>query len=305
MSEEDKKREAEAFKQWLASQRRFGSLAAMERALGITKDYLHLIRDGKRHATDPELRRKLFKATGLEVFRTDIGLPESVSSSHEEDSYKNNGKPHVNPSYERRIGSLINLSDQLKTALKKLKMTVPQCSQKYGISPNMLKKYKRGISRPASEKNVSAILKILKDAGLGPHEEISSSKTYTEGAKHHTPTDILTNEIHVLRKKIDEIDRRLSASNLYGSADLELRPLGVTEMETRAKRIVQILLQLSSELEFFKRCSEEGRKTFRKIVPGPDVGYVTTLLRALYDEDKFQRWLLFSDYEMQGTTKGG
>jgi transcriptional regulator with XRE-family HTH domain len=305
MSEEETKREAEAFKQWFASQRRFGSLAAMERALGITKDYLHLIRDGKRHATDLELRRKLFEATGLEIFKIDTSLPESASSSLKENSAKDNGKPRVSPSYERRTGSLTNLPDQLKTALKKLKMTVHQCSQKYGISPNMLKKYKRGISFPTSEKNVSAVLKILEDAGLVSHEEIALGKTHAEDIKHHTPTDILTNEIHLLRKKIDEIDRRLSAANLYGPVDLEPRSSGVTEMEIRARRIVQILLQLSGELEFFKRCSEEGRKTFRKTVPGPDVGYVITLLRALYDEDKFQRWLLFSDYEMQGRTKGG
>jgi hypothetical protein len=63
-------------------------------------------------------------------------------------------------------------------------------------------------------------------------------------------------------------------------------------------------MSLSSELDFFKSCTENERKIFKRIVPGQDVGYITTLLRALYDEDKFQRWLLFSTYTMKGTENG-
>jgi hypothetical protein len=67
----------------------------------------------------------------------------------------------------------------------------------------------------------------------------------------------------------------------------------------RARRIKKLLVALADELEFFKQDSELTRETFRKVVPGEDVGYITTLLRALYNEDQFQRWLLFSKYEMK------
>jgi hypothetical protein len=66
----------------------------------------------------------------------------------------------------------------------------------------------------------------------------------------------------------------------------------------RADRVKMILIKLADELEFFKK-SPAARKTFRRIVPGEDVGYITTLLRALYDEDQFQRWLLFSEYKLK------
>ena len=67
----------------------------------------------------------------------------------------------------------------------------------------------------------------------------------------------------------------------------------------RATIIKTLLIKLADELEFFKQKPESARRAFRKVIPGEDVGYVTTLLRALYDEDQFQRWLLFSDYKLK------
>lgn len=67
----------------------------------------------------------------------------------------------------------------------------------------------------------------------------------------------------------------------------------------RAARIKMLLVSLADELEFFKQEPESARRIFRKTIPGEDIGYITTILRALYDEDQFQRWLLFSDYRLK------
>lgn len=69
--------------------------------------------------------------------------------------------------------------------------------------------------------------------------------------------------------------------------------------DEKATKVKRILVALADELEFFKQNSESARRIFRKVVPGEDVGYITTLLRALYDEDQFQRWLLFSEYKLK------
>jgi len=190
-----------------------------------------------------------------------------------------------------------NLSNLLKLALRKLDLTVPTCSQKYGISPNMLKKYKRGVSKPASEKNVMAILNILKDANLTTPEQQYLFTASAKTSKQQIDIKPLVKEVNALRKKINQIDTKLTAAKLYEATGLKQESMNA---EGRARRIMQMLLTLSKELEFFKQCSENERDLFKKIVPGQDVGYVTTLLRALYDEDKFQRWLLFSNYEMKG-----
>lgn len=62
----------------------------------------------------------------------------------------------------------------------------------------------------------------------------------------------------------------------------------------RATQIQKLLTTLSSELEFFKNGSREAREILRKRVSGREVGYITSLLRALYDEDKFERWMALS-----------
>ena len=166
-SSSEREQEAAALRKWFSSQKRFVSWAAMERALKITEDYLRHIKSGEKRAVDPELRAKLFEATGFEAF-----------------------KPLV------------------------------------------------GKSRKS-------------------HRDFS-------------------------QQRLEEKDR----TEQIGDSPSE-----------RATRIKTLLVSLADELEFFKQKSEAARRAFRKVVPGEDVGYITTLLRALYDEDQFQRWLLFSDYK--------
>lgn len=170
-SSSEREQEATALRSWFSSQKRFGSWAAMERALKITEDYLRHIKSGEKRAVDPELRAKLFEATGLKVFKPIARDFKSRKS-------------------QRKV-SQQNLKDKDRT-------------EQLGDSPS-----------------------------------------------------------------------------------------------ERAIRIRTLLIQLADELEFFKQKPESFRKTFRKVVPGEDVGHITTLLRALYDEDQFQRWLLFSDYKLK------
>lgn len=207
----EKETEAEAFRKWFASQTTYGSLSAMERALNITKDYLHLVKNGSRRATDPELRRKLREATGLNAFNPISEMPK------------------IEPVFKEP--AVVN-------------------------------------------KSLEPPINIL----------------------------MVTKEIKLLREKVDQIHAKLTEANVY--QEIAKKPSS-SNAEERAKNVMRLLMSLSSELDFFKSCSEHERKIFKRIVPGQDVGYITTLLRALYDEDKFQRWLLFSTYTMKGKENGG
>lgn len=242
-----REQEAAALRKWFSTQRRFGSWAAMERALNITKDYLHLIKNGKRRAVDAELRAKLYDATGLEIFKP---IPRNLGpTKHVARRYLSRGTKPQGRSASRKITELpSNLSKELTLALQQLGLTISECATRYGISPNTLKKYKRGVRRPSAQKNVKAVATILEDA--------------------QTAQNVL------LTKPMEK--------------DYE-----------RATRVKKLLVMLADELEFFKQNSESTRETFRRVVPGEDVGYITTLLRALYNEDQFQRWLLFSKYKMK------
>ena len=221
--------EGKAFKEWFATQKTYNSLYAMERALNITKDYLHKIKDGKHRATNPELRQKIQAATGLKEFS-----PILISSK---------ASVHVATS---------------EKCTEKSEETAPsdyQPPEPFQDSP---------IHKQLA--NVEPLIKEIKDLGIMANQ-------------------ILTQLSKV--KIVQEVSSKPSLSNA----------------ETRAKTVMLLLMSLSSELEFFKTCTENERRIFKKIVPGPDVGYITTLLRALYDEDKFQRWLLFSTYTMKGNER--
>ncbi len=63
-----------------------------------------------------------------------------------------------------------------------------------------------------------------------------------------------------------------------------------------ARAVLMTLHRLLDELNFFKRGGSVDRAVLRRVVPARDVGYVTTLLKAMYDEDQFQTWLYFAEY---------
>lgn len=245
-SESVLEREAEALRKWFSSQRRFGSWAAMERALNVTKHCLNFIKNGKRRAVDPELRSKLYNITGLEEFKPIPREPRSKPYVARRDVLK---RAKSNKRTQRMFSKLpTNLPEELTIALKRLGLTISECGKRYELSPNMLKKYKRGVARPQAEKNVKAVMTILNDA---------------QAMQRAAPT-----------KPMD----------------------GDNE---RTQRVKRLLVLLANELEYFKQSPEPARETFRKMVPGEDVGYISTLLRALYNEDQFERWLLFSKYKMK------
>jgi hypothetical protein len=127
-------------------------------------------------------------------------------------------------------------------------------------------------------------------------EPIQNSTTY----KQLTNVEPLIREIKDLGVMANKILTQLSEVKIV--QEVRNKP-SLSSAETRAKTVMLLLMSLSSELEFFKTCTENDRRIFKKIVPGQDVGYITTLLRALYDEDKFQRWLLFSTYTLKGNER--
>jgi hypothetical protein len=232
----NKEAEAEAFRKWFASQTTYSSMSAMERALNITEDYLHKIKNGSRRAIDPELRRKLREATGLKIFDQIPSEPKMTTES------------------------MLSSSDVY---------------QEQAISEKTAK-----TKESRTEKSI---------AGEGRVTEQSFDTT------------LLVKEVKQLREKVDLIHTKLTEANVY--QEIAGKPSS-NNAEARARIVMRLLMSLSSELEFFKNCTENERKIFKKIVPGQDVGYITTLLRALYDEDKFQRWLLFSTYTMKGKENG-
>lgn len=100
--------------------------------------------------------------------------------------------------------------------------------------------------------------------------------------------------------------QRLAGFTGLGSV-LELLPSGTTVTsgqqphapEEMARRVLETAHRFMADLEYFKRGTADDRALLKTVVPPRDVGYLTTLLKAMYDEDQFATWLYFAEYKPQ------
>jgi AraC-like DNA-binding protein len=63
------------------------------------------------------------------------------------------------------------------------------------------------------------------------------------------------------------------------------------EAKRKVNKIKYILLFLEEELRWFRDGSKEARDILREELDPGDIGYLSSLLTMLGDEDKFRRWL--------------
>ena len=71
----------------------------------------------------------------------------------------------------------------------------------------------------------------------------------------------------------------------------------------RAEKIKYILLLLEDELRWFRDATSDAREVFRNDLNPNDIGYISSLLTMLTDEDRFQRWLKFTTTHFQSFRK--
>ncbi len=65
----------------------------------------------------------------------------------------------------------------------------------------------------------------------------------------------------------------------------------VKEAQRKTERIKYLLLLLEDELRWFRDSSKEAREILREVLDLSDIGYISSLLTMLGDEDKFRRWI--------------
>jgi len=61
------------------------------------------------------------------------------------------------------------------------------------------------------------------------------------------------------------------------------------------ERFKAILILLKDELEYFKNSTSENRRILKEQIPGNQIGYLASLLSALYDENQLEIFKNFSN----------
>jgi len=96
---------------------------------------------------------------------------------------------------------------------------------------------------------------------------------------------------HHLQDK--EIPPKLVVEKIAKTIGLEIPTLDsiIQGAQRKTEKVKYLLLFLEEELRWFRDGSKEARDIFREKLDLGDVGYVSSLLTMLGDEDKFRRWL--------------
>jgi hypothetical protein len=68
------------------------------------------------------------------------------------------------------------------------------------------------------------------------------------------------------------------------------------ELDARIQRIERQLYGLYDDLQYFIASDEDHRGRLRSKISWPDVGHITSLARALSEEDRFNEWVRFNRY---------
>ena len=90
-----------------------------------------------------------------------------------------------------------------------------------------------------------------------------------------------------------ELPPKLVVEKIAKTLDIETPALDSVfqEAQRKTEKIKHLLLFLEEELSWFRDGSKEARDIFREELDPYDVGYISSLLIMLGDEDKFRRWL--------------
>lgn len=73
----------------------------------------------------------------------------------------------------------------------------------------------------------------------------------------------------------------------------------IEEARHRTEKIKYLLLLIEDELRWFRDNNPDAREVFRKELDASDIGYISSLLAMMSEEDKFKRWLALTTIQFQ------
>jgi len=137
------------------------------------------------------------------------------------------------------------------------------------------------------------------------HKALASSKKYFSipqlakaiGISRQSVGDYFYARHKPTQKKWDLLIKHLSIKdeNKINTQVTKSVKIEHTEAILSAEKVKSLLFLVEDELEYFMKSSKENRIILKELLPGPTVGYITSLLSALYDEDQLAIFKAFSE----------
>jgi transcriptional regulator with XRE-family HTH domain len=161
-------------------------------------------------------------------------------------------------------------------------------AREIGINESTLGDYFKGRHQPSPDNRQ----KLFKATGLEcfkptkEEEEPQVEPIISAPEKQGVPWNDVGRQLAVIGKEIIRLGELLTHSS-------------TSDVVNHVQAAGDALYALNAELEFFKEGSPQSRGMLRRRLSGPDVGYVSTLLKALFDEERFQNWLAMTTHEVR------
>jgi len=179
-----------------------------------------------------------------------------------------------------------------------------EMAQKLDIPYSTFKKWfqqgkgERAPSPPYTEK-IEKFLESQKETGTYWEDLWTKISGWWETQHRYSTVRELADEIgwdaQSLNNYIQSKDMppRLVIEKIAKTVGLEISVLDlvVQEAQRKTEKLKHLLLFLEEELRWFRDSPKEARDIFRKELDLSDIGYISSLLTMLGDEDKFKRWL--------------
>jgi len=235
----------------------------------------------------PEHRVRIYKLTGIDAFR-----PDTSNLPSEQGTIPPTG--HDAPKTRLAVQLRQWFSQQGKFH------SFAEMARSIGIAESTLRDYFIGRALP-KPKNLTILKQVTH---LNSLDEILSTTARYRGGESK---GLIAPEPKSVLRRLDRI--RKCFASLAGEFQSLVKETGkhtgADAQEAldqtaggRSRTVAELLLRLKGELEFFKAGSLEDRDAFRRAIPGEQLGYLVSLLKALYDEDAFREWIHFSQLDL-------
>lgn len=87
--------------------------------------------------------------------------------------------------------------------------------------------------------------------------------------------------------------------------ETSIKSLNREEVRERIEKVKYLLIFLEDELEWFRDGTQEVRDILREELDFADIGYISSLMTMLSDENKFKRWLTLTTNRFNHFKKRG
>lgn len=276
----------------------------------------------------PEIRRKIFEITGIESYKFD------ESSGSEGDIFRNWIRSNVNIKMGKKRGKDLDKKGMIGRDNVELRFkTQLELARALGMPKGTLSSF---ISTPGKKilkleyrRNIFKITEISSYASDEPSgserqefldwisRNVQTHKTRGNRQTGSLPPDDFSRQhegLQVLPKSttstgseisslIETIEtasarlRRLIGTGIPGATE-GLQRIVKEESGSVVNKFLATFSALKDFLELLKKSTPEQRKMIKDRIPPRDIGYVTSFLRALYDEDHFSDFMFFSEYKV-------